>query len=511
MKKNRNKYSKRLKCLRYVLVAFVYVLAFAIRKVCEWSVETFNVSLQEILYTITSPLKGTESSMVSQAFEYCVPTVLMVLFVYVCLVVLDCWNKVKIEIEIKIGKLKTQIELFGISRKIVILFAILTMLFSLGYVEKQYNVIEYIKYQLESSTIYEDYYVDPKKVNITSNGAKKNLICIYLESMETTYASREEGGQQEITYIPKLMELTKQGVSFSDKEEFGGFNTIAGTHWTMAALLATTSGIPFSFPVEANSMGKYEMFASGLTTLGDILEEHGYKQLFLCGSDAEFGGRKQYFEQHGNYDIFDLYTAREQNYLSDDYYKWWGFEDKYLFDIAKDQLLKLSEEDTPFNFTMLTVDTHPVGGYVCEWCKQTYDNDTANVISCSDRQIYEFVEWCREQSFYENTTIVLIGDHLRMDTCLMENVIHKDRRVYNCFLNGFAEIETQEVTKNRVFTTVDIFPTILTAMGFEYDGDRLGLGTNMFSGKKTIAEEIGCDKLNEELSKHSKYYLKNFQ
>ena len=34
----------------------------------------------------------------------------------------------------------------------------------------------------------------------------------------------------------------------------------------------------------------------------------------------------------------------------------------YLYEIAKDELLNLSQSGRPFNFTMLTVDTHHVGG-----------------------------------------------------------------------------------------------------------------------------------------------------
>lgn len=44
-------------------------------------------------------------------------------------------------------------------------------------------------------------------------------------------------------------------------------------------------------------------------------------------------------------------------------------------------------------------------------------------------------------------------------------------------------------------------------MGVKIDGERLGLGTNLFSGKATLAEELGgIDALNAELTKRSGYY-----
>ena len=76
---------------------------------------------------------------------------------------------------------------------------------------------------------------------------------------------------------------------------------------------------------------------------------------------------------------------------------WWGYEDEKLFAYAKDELNRLSKEDEPFNLTLLTVDTHFEDGYVCELCEDQYPgNQYANVISCSSRQISQFVEWIKQ-------------------------------------------------------------------------------------------------------------------
>ena len=50
----------------------------------------------------------------------------------------------------------------------------------------------------------------------------------------------------------------------------------------------------------------------------------------------------------------------------------------------------------------------------------------------------------------------------------------------------------------------------LAALGFEIAGERLGLGTNLFSGLPTLAEELGYEWLNEEVSKFSQYYVDHF-
>ncbi len=40
--------------------------------------------------------------------------------------------------------------------------------------------------------------------------------------------------------------------------------------------------------------------------------------------------------------------------------------------------------------------------------------------------------------------------------------------------------------KNREFTTLDMFPTTLAALGCTIEGDKLGFGVNLFPGKRHL-------------------------
>ena len=55
---------------------------------------------------------------------------------------------------------------------------------------------------------------------------------------------------------------------------------------------------------------------------------------------------------------------------------------------------------------------------------------------------------------------------------------------------------------------MDLFPTTLASMGAKIEGDILGIGTNLFSDKQTLAEIYGIEKLREELTKNSQFYNK---
>ena len=56
---------------------------------------------------------------------------------------------------------------------------------------------------------------------------------------------------------------------------------------------------------------------------------------------------------------------------------------------------------------------------------------------------------------------------------------------------------------------MDYFPTLLASIGVEIEGDRLGLGTNLFSNEKTLMEKYSIESINSEFIKHSKFYNDN--
>lgn len=213
--------------------------------------------------------------------------------------------------------------------------------------------------------------------------------------------------------------------------------------------------------------------------------------------------------QHGVDKVFDIYTAYEDGIVPEGYWQWWGMEDKHLIEYAKQEILNLAQDGQPFSFTMLTADTHHIGGYLCDECKSKYDEQYENVIACSSKRIKKFLNWIKEQDFYENTTIVITGDHLSMDNAYFSRNMKDSytRRVYNSFINASV---SDEYTKYREFTTLDMFPTTLSALGCKIDGERLGLGTNVFSGTQTLSEQLGYDEFNNELSKKSDYYDDTF-
>ena len=476
-----------------ILTVFIAGLSVLLALSVRWMFATWtNLSMDELVYHLTAPLDGTNTDMIWDYVRVCaVPTILVIFFL---ILILIAWRK------------KEKVHLF---RGIINLVALVGIIVMVGYTWTELGVGDYLKDQNTESKFIEDEYVDPTDVEVVFPEQKRNLIYIFLESMETTYSDVDDGGAFDENVIPELTEIAQTNEDFSgaDPKLNGGYS-LAGTTWTMGAMFAQTSGLPLNISISANDMDTQDSFFPGVTTLGDILSDAGYTQTLLIGSEAQFGGRKLYFQEHGNYEMEDYSYAIENGLIPSDYKVWWGYEDQKLFEFAKEKLLQLSQGDEPFNLTMLTVDTHFEDGYVCEQCPTEYDTQYSNVMACSSRQVGEFLKWIQQQDFYENTTIVISGDHPTMDSDYCAEIDQEgnyDRRVFTAYINAAAYAQDQQ---ERTYSTFDNFPTTLAALGVQIDGDRLGLGTNLFSGTKTLLEEFGNSKVNAELKKKSEFIEK---
>lgn len=496
------------KKIKYICSFFLIFFTFFFIIVSEWVPNNFgDISMSQIVFHLKVPMEGADNSFIySFAFEcIAIPLVLSGAIIYLIIK----RKKVRIEFLFRDKKKGNEIRLSisSMIEKLILIISLLSFLISFNLCANSLTLYEYIEDLLVKSTIFEDYYVDPSEQIYEFPTEKQNLIYIYLESMETTYYSTELGGAQAENLIPELYQLATEYQAFDyGITENNGFYIPEGTGWTVGAMVGQSTGIPLKIPIDGN-LYTSSLFLPGAYSIGEILEQADYYQELFIGSYAEFGGREYFYKQHGNYNIVDYYSAVETGRIDEDYYVWWGYEDEKLYEFAKLELLEIAEKEQPFNFTMLTADTHHIGGYPCPKCPDTYEDQYANVIACASSQVYEFVSWIQEQDFYENTTIVICGDHASMDPNffkdLDENYIRKG---YYVFINSKVDYYGMQSKK---ITTFDLFPTTVASLGISYDGNRLGLGTNLFSDEKTLIEILGWDELQDELRKSSAYYDNN--
>lgn len=491
----KNVFVKSFKSIFYslegALVIALGVFSVLLSNSIAWMFDTWNhLTMDELVYQLNSPIEGTSEEIIREYVNYCIPvTVLALVFIIIFIIVFHKRKK-----------------LYHIGMAVILACSVLLTGYFLNMTWVRLDIANYSKNKSTYSTFIEDNYVDANDVELRFPEKKRNLIYIYLESMETTFSDMENGGAFEVNYIPELTELAQEYEDFSGTESIlnGGYS-MPQTTWTVAAMFAQTAGLPLSIPLEHNEMNTQDSFFAGTTTLGNVLQDAGYSQTLLIGSDATFGGRRLLFSGHGDFTIHDYNYALDEGLIPKGYRVWWGYEDKRLFQFAKRELRTLAQQEEPFNLTILTVDTHKEDGYLCDDCENTFrNNQYANVLACSSKTVSEFVRWVQRQDFYENTTIVLAGDHPTMDSDFCDDVAYDyTRKVYTVYINPAAEVQRPDVCRD--YTTFDHYPTTLASLGVEIEGERLGLGTNLFSDEWTLTEKYQRGWMETELNRKSKF------
>lgn len=486
-----------------LLMTLFFIIGSVFIYFSNWFIDYFGeITTEQFLFNLNSPLKGTSTGMVTEiiftpVFAIVSTTVLFLIFINL--------NTDRF-LEIKDKTIKV------CSAKLIkILSWVLSLVILVGGVAhgvKKLHLNDLVVTYFSTSNYFEKNYVDPRKTEMTFPEKKRNLIHIYLESMENSYLSKDLGGYMDENIMPELTELTKEGVHFSHNDKFGGANQTYGSSWSVAGMVNMSAGIPLKVSTAKNKYGLDGQFLPGTVTIGDILAAKGYNQTIMFGADADFGGLTAFFTSHGKFNIFDSKAARAKKLVPPGYFVWWGFEDEKLYEFAKDELTRLHNEGKPFNFTMETADTHFPDGYMTDKVEKKYPEQYANVIAHSTKEAVKFVRWIQQQPFYENTTVVITGDHLSMDKKFFKDFDPRYRRsTFNLILNSPVK---PVKTTNREFAPYDMFPTILSSMDVQISGDRLGLGTNLFSDKKTIIERDGTSTVNTAFEKKSDYFDNEF-
>ncbi|MEX5269337.1 LTA synthase family protein [Kocuria sabuli] len=330
-----------------------------------------------------------------------------------------------------------------------------------------------------------DHYVEP---TVTSDEHKRNLVLIYIESGEPHLADDRLFGKE--AFAP-LEEVSKASDGWQSVD---GLQQYQGGGWTMAGLTATQCGVPLKGVGSAagsgvvNELGgELGTYLGGLACLGDVLDEHGYDNVFLGGANASFAAKDTFLSSHGYSEVKDLADWRaagepEENFRSD-----WGLSDERLMAHARDEIDELHAESErsgrPFNLSLLTLDTHePV--HVFDYCDVDAQNKVTSVFSCSMTQVAGFVDHMKEEGYLEDTAVVIMGDHLAPESFheqLDGNDDDNDSR--SIFNRIWIPGEDGNSTLRPRVDQLNMYPTILEAAGLTLQDHEAGLGVSAFTSE----------------------------
>ncbi|NTU57966.1 MAG: sulfatase-like hydrolase/transferase [Chlorobiaceae bacterium] len=324
--------------------------------------------------------------------------------------------------------------------------------------------------------IFSGLYADPSKQRFTPPAKKKNLVLIYVESLETDLSAIRP---RNINAIREIEELP----GYKVKE----FLQAPGTGWSIAGILSSQSGVPlkpfyYNIKAEGNFMGNFAQkgLCPNLVCVSDILSRNGYTQYFLTGPDLKFADMDKFFSSHHyNYAIGrDEWLKRG---VDKSLFTTWGegIQDDTLFDEAYRIIMTERAMKRPFVVSLITVDTHCPDGFPSPRCNSDEANSSfTGAFRYTSRQLAAMVRKLMDEGVLEDTEIIIMGDHLFManDEQIRDN-LSSDRRIY------FKMITADKPNPNRdTMTHFDIAPTILDLLGMRKNPEEhFGLGISLFS------------------------------
>lgn len=368
-------------------------------------------------------------------------------------------------------------EKLPVREKAFSLFCLVLLVASASIFTYKLHLFQYIKSRF-GEDIFSGLYADPAKIHYKVPAHKKNLVLIYVESLESDLSNLRPDGTNAIKPIDDL-----PGYRVND------FRQAPGTGWSIAGMISSQSGVPVKpfYHDETGDdgalvghMAKKSYFPS-LVTLSDILAKNGYVQYFLSGPDVKFAGMdKFYYGHHYNYAIGrDEWLAKG---LDKDLFTSWGdgLQDDTLLDQAFKLIMESRAGKKPFVLSLITTDTHFPDGFPSPKCN-TKDAHSSFIgaFRYTSSYLAGMIGRLISEGALEDTDIIIMGDHLFMASDeQIKEYFAKERRVYFKMITA----ENRKPRRNTM-THFDVAPTVLDLLGMRRNPDEhFGLGISLFSG-----------------------------
>lgn len=474
----------------------VYFVVIASLSAFFWVERNFSIpSIDQLLYHIVHARQMPLTADRDLVRSFTVGVVLLPLLAAVSLTWLDSAFSRKIAAALAAGGWITRIAWAG--RVPALLIGTGTFLMS------ETSAFSYIADQRNGTDYFGAHYVAPKAVTI-GGGEPKNLVIIYLESVEATYGDAALFGRDLLRPLAEL-----PGESFAD------FQQVPGTGWTMGGIVGSQCGIPLKnvflsardwrgkgISYGINEIGeRLARFLPGAACLSDILQQYGYTNVFVGGASLDFAGKGTFLRNHAYDQVYgreELLEAGLEPTLNAS-----GFYDDAVLTFAKVKFQELHASGRPFNLTLLTLDTHGPEGFFSPTCAARGASSFADIVECTAVQVSEFVRFIIDNGYLADTRIVILGDHLAMRNPLSDALEQVPQRtVFNRFIGDPASVKNRETIVH-----FDLLPTILDFIGLRVEGGQLGLGYTGFGPLPRPTPTDRLAQLRTELPRRSKAYL----
>lgn len=333
---------------------------------------------------------------------------------------------------------------------------------------------------------------------------EKNVIYIHLESIQNFIIDYKLRGE-EVT--PFLNSLAKDQNTFY----FDNFFHQTGQGKTADAefmLENSLFGLPQGAAFSTKGRNTYEAQPA-------ILGQLGYTSAVFHGNTRSFWNRDEIYKSFGIDKFFDLthYTANENEVVN------YGLLDKPFFKQSMPMLESLSQ---PFYAKFITVTNHfpfPLAQELATIEPHTTGDTSVDnyfqTVRYADEALKEFFDYLKESGLYDNSMIVMYGDHYGIS----ENHKKAMSTVLGTKVGAFENAQLQRVplfihipgveggNMHQYGGQIDLLPTVLHLLGVDTKG-YVQLGTDLFSkDHQTIVPFRNGDFVTDKVTAlNGKYY-----
>lgn len=313
----------------------------------------------------------------------------------------------------------------------------------------------------------------------------RNVIVIHLESFQQ-FLINYKLNDKEVTPFLNSLYNSKETYSFANFfNQVGQGKTSDAENMLETSMYGLSQGSLFSI------LGTDNTFEGAPAILD---QSQGYTSAVFHGNSGSFWNRNNVYKNLGyNYFFDSSYYNTDANNLTE-----YGLKDKLLF---HDSIKYLERLQQPFYAKFVTVSNH----FPFALDDQNTSFDKANTSDASinnyfvtahylDQAVQEFFEYLKKSGLYDNSIIILYGDHYGIsDTrnLKLASLLGKSSSTWSDFDNTQMQrvpfmIHIPGTKDGGVQTQyggeIDVLPTLLHLLGID-SRDYIQFGTDLFSSK----------------------------
>ncbi|MGX4669588.1 LTA synthase family protein [Cerasibacillus sp. JNUCC 74] len=310
----------------------------------------------------------------------------------------------------------------------------------------------------------------------------KNVIFINAESLQSFVINNKVNGEP---ITPFLNRLTK------DKDTFYFENFYHQTEQGKTSdseFIVENSLYPLSRGAVFFTHGQNEFNA-----MPEILGKNGYYTSVLHANNKSFWNRDQMYQRLG----IDHYYGEESYEVTEENSIGWGLKDKPFFEQSTKILQKLQQ---PFYAKLITLTNHfPFELGEEDKSIEPYNSNSSTLnnyfptVRYMDESIEQFFNQLKKSGLYENSIIVIMGDHNGISANhnrAMSQYLGKEE------ITPYDQVQLQRVplfihipgygkggVKSEVSGQIDVKPTLLNVLGIK-NSDDIQFGNDLFSNNR---------------------------